>query len=118
MAPAATVFRHRARADSQRKQYKQPDLSHIEDPLLSQAGCYVPIEPAVSRPCSPTDSQHSMELPEGKTHSPQLRTATPPLVFDSETEEESMSDEDDIELLQRQNAGNAIQQTTTISVAG
>ena len=71
---------------------KKVDFSHIEDPLMSMAGCYVPDEPSTPPPSSP---RGSLDLPEGKVRSPKTRSNTPPLEFDSESEYDSPEEEDE-----------------------
>lgn len=84
----ATEFRHRARSNTRRKQLRKLDLSHIEDPLLAQANYYVPKEPLTPE----SEGRPSLDLPEGKIHSPKVRAKTPPLDSDSESGYDSLEE--------------------------
>ena len=59
--PQATTFRHRAHSAHRRQRsVKSVDLSHIEDPLLLQAGCYSHDD--ASRPSTPTKKRNSLDF--------------------------------------------------------
>ncbi len=73
------------------------DLSHIEDPLLSQAGNYG-IEGPATPPRTPVADRKSLDLPEGKLHLPTSRPQTPQLDADSGSDYDSLPEEMEIDL--------------------
>ena len=94
-APAA-VFRHRAQSNERRRRFsKKLDLSNIEDPLLSLAGCYQLEEALSFSPSSPTGGRGSLDLPEGKQLSPKARERSPTPELESESDYESQEEEDE-----------------------
>ncbi|KAK3719924.1 hypothetical protein LTR37_004047 [Vermiconidia calcicola] len=92
--PMATMFRHRANSNARRRLPKKLDLYLIEDPLLTQAGCYVSDEP--QSPTTPSEGRISPDLVEGKVRSPKSRSQTPPLVHDDDSDYESAEEEDEL----------------------
>ena len=94
---AATKFRHRKDAEDRRKLPKKLSMSHIEDPLLSQAGCYVPDEPLTppsSLPLSPVDEKTPLDFVDKMVDSPIYQSATPTEV-DSMSDHSSFNEEDE-----------------------
>lgn len=92
--PRATVFRHRAHSNARRRLPKKLDMSMIQDPLLSLAGCYTPGSSTPST-ASPVERRDSLDFPIDKPSSPTLRAGTPPLDSDHESEYDSPLEEED-----------------------
>lgn len=64
------------------------------------AGNYAPEEPITPGPSSPTECYGGIELPEGKTRSPNMRPQTPPPDLDNDSASETseyVEDEEDVE---------------------
>jgi hypothetical protein len=73
---------------------KKLDLSHIEDPLMALAGCYVPTYPLTPPTNSPSDGSNHFDKIDGKPHSPKA-PATPPVEMDFDSDSEVTVDEEE-----------------------
>jgi hypothetical protein len=93
--PPAAVFRHRLRSNERRRLPKKFDLSHIEDPLMALAEHYAPGDPLTPPASSSSEAAGSLDMPEGKLRSPEVRPATPPLDSDLENDSDAMTDEEE-----------------------
>ncbi len=89
----APVFRHRAETDARRKLPLRLDMTHVQDPLLALAGCYVPQEVS---PTSSEGSQDSFDVPEGKPPFVRTRSATPSLEADDGSDDEAIDELDEV----------------------
>ena len=74
---------------------KKLDLSHIEDPLMALAGCYVPTDPLTPPATSPLDGSSSFDKIDGKPRSPKATPATPPVEMESDSDSEAIVDEEE-----------------------
>lgn len=92
----SAVFRHRLLSDARRRLPKKVDLTQIEDPLLAQAGYYVPESKSDTLAIDTKAARSGSKSPRTPRSPVKTRQQTPPSEANGESDYESYDEDEEL----------------------